>query len=373
MKPAAPTETALPEVTVKVPGKVMLAGEYTVLGGSPALAVTIDKHLAVRARLAVPGFGLSVGSELWPEPKQVGEADDRTPGVEPLVAAVARGARLFDLKDVALRVDSELVISHGVGSSSALRLATLLAMEELQRLSTGAAKARARTDLWPTARHAFDLQLEAQGQASGYDIATQLLGGLVRFRRGPTATAWPAEAIRLDDRAHAAMTRVVHVFVGGTGAPTTQLMGSTSAWLAESDRLARLGVATERLLQAFDQTFAATDPTSTDNLKHLTAAVGGHRQSLVGSPGYPTKLAAALATTEGLDESWSFKTTGAGGEDALLVVGALASVQAAETTLRRLGWKRLAAGYDTVGARISRGGRAVKAPRASATKGEPHA
>lgn len=354
---------AFPEVTVKVPGKVMLAGEYTVLDRSAALAFTIDRHLAVRARLAAPGFGLSVGSELWDAPRRVALDDDLTPTSEPLVAAVARGAKLFGLRDVALRVDSELIVSHGVGSSSALRLGTLLAMEELARLVAGAAKARARSELWQTARAAYELQLAAQSRASGYDIATQLVGGLVRFRLGIDAASWPGEATQLDDKAQATMASLVHVFVGGAGAPTTQVMGSTSAWLAESDRLARLGSATDELLAQFEETFSngATEA----NLRSLARAIGEHRRALEGSPNFPSALAAALSKVSGLDDTWSFKTTGAGGEDALLLIGSVATIQDAETVLRKQGWKRLLAGFDTTGARISRGGRPVKAPRSA--------
>lgn len=337
-------------VRVLVPGKVMLTGEYTVLQGGTALAATVDRHVVVRVRGLKVGDGVQVGSSLWDAPR-LAKAGAALSG-EALLDAATHGAKLFGLSDVAVRVDSELDVKHGLGSSSAVRLGTLLALEELARLRSGAPPRRPKSELWPTAHAAYQLQKAAQKAASGYDVATQLLGGVVRFRGEASQGHWPAEATALGAETAATLPKVVHVYVGGQGAPTAKVMGDTRAWLAAEGRMAALEQASAALLSCFET--ALRDPEDRASVRALVKATAQHRAIMAGSPAFPAAVAIALAEVPGADHEWSFKTTGAGGEDALLIVGHLTSVQAAGKALRAEGWHRLPAGFDTLGTRIER-------------------
>ncbi len=119
------------------------------------------------------------------------------------------------------------------------------------------------------------------------------------------------------------------------------------------------------LSTAFTQALATTagvqadDATAKPNAAVLTLvrAVAAHRQLFTGAPHFPQALAVALSEVDGCDLTWSFKTTGAGGEDALLLVGLEADLRAPAAVLKTLGWRRLRAGFESAGARVSRGGR----------------
>ncbi len=221
-------------VTVRVPGKVMLAGEYSVLKGETALAVTVDQHLFVRLQDRMADGRCLVASNLWPAARSVGLEDQANP--DPLVAAVARGMALYHVQDVALRIDSELDVRHGLGSSSALRLGVLLAMEDVARSRAGKPAERPRAELWDIGREAVLLQRQAQAQASGYDVAIQLAGGMALIKpdlssAGPAAARdWPGDFTPLPHAALNELGKVAHLFVGGAGAPTTSVMQTTLAW-----------------------------------------------------------------------------------------------------------------------------------------------
>lgn len=338
-------------VRVSVPGKVMLAGEYSVLDGGPSLALTIDRHLTVRVKAMLAGDGIQVGSSLWDEPRKAHVQDQLTG--DPLIDAVIHGAKLFGMHDVAVRIDSELEVRHGTGSSSALRLGVLLGLEELARQRDHAPAARPKSELWPTARAAYLLQKEAQIVASGYDVATQLLGGLVRFRSGADDRTWPAEATVIDAKVALGTQDLVHIHVGGNGAPTKMIMGDTRRWLESTGRSQGLAKANEQLVERFETAFAK--PADAVRVRALVEATATQRRVMETAPTFPKDVATALATVPGLDVEWSFKTTGAGGEDALLLVGSLDAVAAPAKALRRLQWVRLQAGFETLGTRIERG------------------
>jgi hypothetical protein len=349
-------------VTASAPGKIMLAGEYAVLLGGRTLAVTIDRRLTVTAERRGEGEGIRIASNLWPEPRTLARAAVDDPdgprkganpaAADPLTAAVAFAARHYGLTDLGVTVASDLAVHYGVGSSSALRLSVILALGEL-------APAEIRLPRLDAARYAWLLQREAQSFASGYDVATQLVGGLVEFRNpavrrpmlaGPSpdnADQWPVEITR-HERLLEPARELVHPFVGGRGAPTGKVLGETLAWLGQAGRVEALGAASEELVEAFHGAFAARFDAYAQ--ARLIAAVAQHRQIFAGSPHDPTGLHAALSRLPDFDETWTFKTTGAGGEDAILLVGEPSAVAVATDTLYRMGWDRLRARFAADGA-----------------------
>lgn len=336
-------------VQCTVPGKIMLAGEYAVLSGAPALAVTVDRTLTVRARRRSRP-GAEIQSNLWASPREI--ANDTTSKAamfkhaDPLEAAVAFGLAHYGLEGALVQVTSEIEPTYGIGSSSALRLAVVMALSQLSALDD--------SDLnpWHAARQAFELQLHSQKQASGYDIATQLLGGLVRFTCSEQA-AWPGDAQVLHrsdlppDDLMTRLSQLVTPFVGGKGAPTAAVTTSTLTWLSDSGRLFKLTKVSNDLVDAFQAALASRSS------QRLAAAVREHREVFADSPHFPKDIAAALAALPGEGRDWSFKTTGAGGEDAILVIGPSAATQEARRVLLAHGWHSLAPCFTSSGASVS--------------------
>src|SRR5690606_638539 len=75
--------------------------------------------------------------------------------------------------------------------------------------------------------------------------------------------------------------------------------------------------------------------------RNVYQAVGAMRRVFRGSPHEPRELLSALEALPGIDETWSIKTTGAGGEDALLLFGDDEAVKPALRVLHARGWEAL--------------------------------
>jgi galactokinase/mevalonate kinase-like predicted kinase len=343
------------QVSVRVPGKVMLCGEYSVLTGGRALAASLDRHLSVRVRPKAGLGGIHVASDIWDEPRFVRATDFETG--DALVDTVRRGMELFGVSDMEVRIDSELDIKLGLGSSSALRLGVLLALEEMGRLKPTSAPSHhdshGRSILMPLAKEAYLLQKKSQARASGYDVATQLIGGLVSFEKGDDDHSWPRSLSVEAESLQRNLSTLVHLFGGGAGAPTTPVMTSTFGWLEARAKLRSLDEANSVLREAFLR--ALSTPDNQEALALLCAATGEQRRIFADAPSYPRLLAERLTALPGCDKEWSFKTTGAGGEDAVLLLGHRHALSQAEKALKDLGWQRIAVGFECAGTRVTRG------------------
>lgn len=333
---------------VRVPGKVMLAGEYSVLYGGRALAVAVDAYMHVTATLVPGQVGLIVHSDIWPSPRWVKPgARELGASFEPLLRAAQEGLEAYQPQGTEIRVTSGFRTQDGLGSSSAVSLGTLLALQSLARASQPEGPAR---DFWDAARRAYLLQRQAQGSASGYDVATQLLGGFTCFRafhRENLGLPWPAMAERLE---FARLAPYLQVYVGGRGAPTASTLAATDAWLAGENQQRALSELSERLIDAF-LAVATSGPL---HLAALLRLVKAHRSLLEAGPKFPRAMASELAALPGDGETWSFKTTGAGGEDALLLIGEGAYLAPATRVLKRRGWQQLPNALGTDGASVRR-------------------
>ncbi len=160
------------------------------------------------------------------------------------------------------------------------------------------------------------LQMSARmagGKGSGYDVATQLLGGLVAFTPDPEFLARYLYALTL----RAALAKSTHrFFTGGKGAPTAELLeAAQTKWKSDPDIQAALIQSQIQLVEAF-----ADAPTQAD-LNALVRAAAQARRSMAQMPGFPVTIVEELTKLQGFDATWTVKTTGAGGEDALLFIG----------------------------------------------------
>ena len=305
-------------VSVSVPGKVMLAGEYSVLRGGRSLSFTVDKRLKAFATKCSDKF--LIASNLWQDPIDLNQ--QRVGEPNPLLNTMEWAQQNWSANHAEIRITSQIEISDGLGSSSAVRLASLMALGELLDHSSSG---------WEIPRLLWSLQKKEQGFASGYDFVTQKTGGLVEFT--PDYSQWPGDVTqrkwnKLEDH--------IHIFRGGAGAPTTTVAFSTSQWLRENGLESELDQKSENLI---DQ-FLYFNRTGFD-LAELVGAVRDHRKIFEKTPKFPSHLLRALSELKGFDKEWTFKTTGAGGEDSILLIGSKQAIQEAKSCLSVFQWQEL--------------------------------
>ncbi|HET9048155.1 MAG TPA: hypothetical protein VFN29_04225 [Chiayiivirga sp.] len=182
-------------ITCSAPGKLVLAGEYAVLEGAPALALAVDRRarvsVRVRAdecvRIHAPQVAQAVvEAVLDADGRLHWRCDDAVAARLDLVAQIHAGLRaegaLTGFRGFELRIDTAGFVQHahklGLGSSAALTVSLVAA------LSSAAGKPQSPSE--PEAALARMLALHArwqQGQGSGIDIATSLVGGLIAYQR----------------------------------------------------------------------------------------------------------------------------------------------------------------------------------------------
>ncbi|MCO4768513.1 MAG: hypothetical protein KDA24_00675 [Deltaproteobacteria bacterium] len=157
------------------PGKLMLFGEFAVLQGHPSLAMCFDRRLRCEAR---DGGGVLrfdapelLDDEVIELPLSELAAQAPRPELRLLWPLLREAAPR--LGGLSLRFDAEFPPTWGLGSSSASSVAAVAAVRQLLG---------ALPPLKGLFTEAHELQRSLQGRASGYDVATQLLGGTVMFQ-----------------------------------------------------------------------------------------------------------------------------------------------------------------------------------------------
>ncbi len=162
-------------ITVTAPGKLMLMGDHAVVYGRPCLVATVDKYLTVKAGL----------SDSQDDVLATPTANNQTF----LTQAIKLFREHYRLdKPVTLETESELG-NYGLGSSSAVTVATIKALSELFQQKI-------------TDRELFDLSfktvLSVQGLGSGFDVASVIYGGIIYFvSKGETIERLPMTDLNL--------------------------------------------------------------------------------------------------------------------------------------------------------------------------------
>jgi len=312
-------------IRASAPGKLMLAGEYAVLDGAPALVVAIDRRVIARTGVATASspFLVAVADEL------AARFGPDHPAASAALAIACDSSACYDGG-----------VKLGLGSSAAVTVAaTALAL----------GSADDRTALLEIASAAHARAQGARGaRGSGADIAAAVYGGVISFASGHVAPlVWPAGVA------------LVPFFTGGA-ADTVELVGRVAEAraahpvsidaalraIASASSAAVLSCHRARVPEHAATGLVAAIALAATAVDQLAAT---SRVPLV--PACVTAVRAALAPLGG-----TAKTTGAGGGDVAIAV-APASIPRAqlERCVAEAGGQVLALAIDPLGATVETG------------------
>lgn len=141
------------KVTVSAPGKLMLFGEQSVVWGHYCLVTALSNRITLQAAFGQPGRNSQF--------------------IQSAIDCFANTYHFSQTVDV--RVLESFSSLYGLGSSSAVCVATIKALAELS------GKKLERKDIF---KCAYQTVLKVQGVGSGFDVASAVWGGTILFKTG---------------------------------------------------------------------------------------------------------------------------------------------------------------------------------------------
>ncbi len=304
--------------TASAPAKVMLFGEYAVLEGAPALALALNRRIEATARR---GPRSVVRSGLLPNGALEVDLSGPLPHpvlrfVWPLLQQAGEGIELDFV--------AGFPAVWGLGSSSASTLAAAAALRALTGRSV------APDVLFG---EVLDRQRTVQGAASGYDAATQIIGGCALFRPtdpptlerpAPAAESWSWVVAWTGDKV-------------STGAMIRSVRTRHPRGAPIYDRIGRLAEDALALLVAADQTAVGAALNEGQGLL----------EELGASPDWASETTRAIAASPGV---LGARLAGAGGGDC--IVSLVDDREAAVAAIEAAGLTPLDLEVDPIGLRV---------------------
>jgi len=174
-------------VTASAPAKVILFGEHFVVYGEPAVVLAIDKRAYVSAqlrkdeRIYINSTDLSVSGTFKGERFQAEKGGSKARlKLEPIKNAVQQVLERAKRKaGVNVRINSDIPVSAGLGSSAAVATSTIVAVSNLLEIELS------RDQIF---RMAYESERLVHGTPSGIDPAISTYGGTLQFQRGQDFT-----------------------------------------------------------------------------------------------------------------------------------------------------------------------------------------
>lgn len=303
--------TAPGRARCSAPGKLMIFGEYAVLEGHPALAMCLDRRIACEAE-AVPG-----GDALELQSKAILAAPIQVPLAQLEQEAAPREAlsllwpvlRAHAPRDAGLRLrfDAEFPPTWGLGSSSASTLAAAAALRSLAGLDWGGRAIFTEV---------LAAQRQLQGAASGYDVATQLLGGFVAYEDAGEAR------MRCVEPDPSAPLHWVVAWSRRKASTGEMIRAVRRSFPVGHDLYAEIGALARR----------GIDLLAVGDARALGAALNEGQRLLQALGAVPSDLVELLVGLQSADGVLGARLSGAGGGDCVLILAddPVAAAQAAE-------------------------------------------
>ena len=165
-------------VTATLPGKLMLIGEHAAVYGFPCLAAAVDKKLTVKLNKRTDG-NIIIRSDSFKETLQ-SDWQKITGKIEPagqyLTAALRTvSALISDKTGMDMEIKSGFSGRYGLGSSAAVTAGTIAGIAALFGLNLS------KEELFKLAYRSI---LTVAEDASGYDAASVIFGGVIYYKKG---------------------------------------------------------------------------------------------------------------------------------------------------------------------------------------------
>lgn len=321
------------KITVSAPGKLMLVGGHAVVHGratvvtsvSQRLFVTVEKNGADVFLLNAPDLGLTAYS------KTIADL-----GKKELPKAVQFVEILYKRflekypqdHGIVVTTKSDFSASFGFGSSSAVTVAFAKALTGLYDLKFS------NQDLFEMC---YQTVLEVQGVGSGFDIASAIWGGTIRYVK-------PAKVVESIQIAK------LPLVVGYTGvkADTPTLVRMVDSKLAKNS---------EKYNQLFDEIGQTASEVQTalehDNLEQLGTAFNTH-QELMRKIGVSSNRLEELITASLAAGAVGATLSGAGGGDCMIAAVSEENRTAVEKAIQETGGEIMHVGLGEEGVRIEK-------------------
>jgi len=147
-------------VSCSAPGKVYLFGEHAVVYGETAIACAVELRTRVRAE---ENDSILIQSQIG----RTGIDFEKHPYIS---TVIERMSELVPIKGIFVEVDSELPVGSGLGSSAAVTIATIGALNKLLGCELS---------LDEISKLGHEIEIKVQGAASPTDTYVSTFGGVV--------------------------------------------------------------------------------------------------------------------------------------------------------------------------------------------------
>ena len=304
---------------LSVPGKVILMGEHAAVYGRPAVVAAVDLRLSVEARLTpaagsadsgevrlvLPDIGVE-GTHPWSEVVEYSDLARRRwcafeAGEEPFVAdraagglvRIAVGEALASLpapaasnltgKNLELRLQSQIPVGGGLGSSAAAAVGVVAAVRAL-----AGSRVRSPDELAAIEAAALEVERRQHGLPSGIDSGTVLRGGVLLVCRA-------GDELRFDDLPRPRwLSDAIRILDSGTPSQTTGAVVTAVRRRFDDEP--------ERTTAAFDRIEAAVESFGTalreGGPPDAAAAIADGHRALVELGVVPPTVARRIASVE---------------------------------------------------------------------------
>lgn len=168
------------KVRASAPGKLMLFGEHAVVYNYPCIVtavdlryfVTIEKMQEAKIVLEIPNLKDEQTEYSTHEIRTLDQYQKRTSFV---LATVKHFYNQYDIVSGIHLSTFGPEISYGLGSSSAITVATIAALASIFKIEISKQK---------IFEIAYAVVLDVQGKGSGFDVAAAVFGGTIYYQRG---------------------------------------------------------------------------------------------------------------------------------------------------------------------------------------------